>query len=101
MSRKITVSIRIVAIAAWVVAAVDALPVRWELDPDGSLFVVATACVASYAWIAGLHSRPAVEVYLAGKDVGRREALLEQQCEQVTRLSERRLTVVSGDGRPS
>ena len=96
MTRSLVFAIRTVAVVGWVVAGIDALPGPWELDPDGSLFVVAAACVASYAWIMRAHSRPAVEVYQAGKDAGRREAMLEQGCAEVTRMSERRLTVVSG-----
>ena len=80
---------------AWLAAAVDILPFGWDLSPKSSLFVVAAACVLSYAWIARVHSQPAVEVYLAGKDIGRREALLEQQCANVERISAPSLRVVS------
>lgn len=92
-------TIRIVCIALWVVATINVLPDGWlfDLDPDRALFVVAGACVLSYAWIARANARPAHEVYLAGKEVGRREALREQECENVTRLAERRLSVVPGD----
>jgi hypothetical protein len=82
------VAIKIATALAWVVALVDALPWGWELDPDASLLVVAAACVSSYAWISKAHARPAVELFLAGKDIGRREAMLEQQCENVRRMSE-------------
>lgn len=82
------VAIKAATILAWIVAAIDMLPWGPELDPDASLFVVAAACVSSYAWISKAHARPAVELFLAGKDIGRREALLEQQCENVRRMSE-------------
>lgn len=93
----ILLSIKVATVVAWIVAAVDVSPWGPELDPDASLFVIAAACVSSYAWISKAHARPAVELFLAGKDIGRREALLEQECDRVTRLSERHLTVVGGD----
>jgi hypothetical protein len=82
------VAIKVATVLAWVAATIDVLPGGFELDPDASLFVVAAACVSSYAWISKAHARPAVELFLAGKDIGRREALLEQQCENVRRMSE-------------
>jgi len=94
-------TIRVATVAAWIVAGVDAAPWQpwgFELDPDQSLFMVAAACVSSYAWISKAHARPAVELYLAGKDIGRREALLEQQCENVRRMADSApsLQVISG-----
>ena len=96
MSCKIAMFVRVTAILCWVAAGVDASPWGFELDPDASLFVVAAACVLSYAWIARAHSQPAVELYLAGKDIGRREALLAQRSQNVERLDERRLRIVDG-----
>ena len=93
--------IRIASIALWVVAAINILPDGWlfDLDSDRALFVVAGACVTSYWCIARAHARPVDEVYLAGKEVGRREALREVECDKVTRLAERRLSVVPGGRR--
>lgn len=93
--------IRTVCIALWIIATVNVLPDGWlfDLDPDRGLFVVAGACVLSYAWIARANAQPASEVFLAGKELGRREALREQECENVTRLAERRLAVVPGERR--
>ena len=95
MSCRIAQFIRFGAIVAWLAAAVDLLPIAWDLSDKASLFIVAAACVLSYAWIARVHSQPAVELYLAGKDIGRREALLEQQCANVERISSPSLRVVS------
>ena len=94
MRHQLNLIIRTATVAAWMVAGVDISPWWFDLDPDRFLFVIAAACVSSYAWIAKANARPAVETYLAGKDIGRREALLEQQCENVSRIAERRLTVV-------
>lgn len=102
MKYAAVVAIKVATIAAWIVAGVDAAPWQpwgFEMDPDMSLFTVAAACVSSYAWISKAHQRPAVELFLAGKDIGRREAILEQQCENVKRMSEQQppsLRVVSG-----
>lgn len=98
MNRMFVLAIQIATVLTWALAAVDVLPWGPELDPDASLFVVAAACVSSYAWITKAHSRPAVEVYLAGKAVGRREAMLEQECENVSRLQDQppSLRIVSG-----
>lgn len=98
---KLHYLVRILCIALWTVAAVNILPDGWlfDLDPDRALFVVAGACVLSYAWIARANAQPATEVYLAGKEAGRREALREQECEKVTRIAERRLSVVPGERR--
>ena len=96
---KLHYLVRIACVILWFIATVNVLPDGWlfDLDPDRGLYVIAGACVLSYAWIAQAHNRPVDEVYLAGKEVGRREAMLEQECEKVTRLAERRLSVVPGD----
>ena len=97
MRHQFSLAIHIATVAAWVVAGIDISPWGFDLAPDRFLFTIAAACVSSYAWIAGAHARPAVETYLAGKDIGRREALLEQQCENVKRMSEQpSLRVLSG-----
>ena len=94
MSHKLVIVYRIATIVAWAVAAFDILPWGPSLPPDASLFVVAAACVGSYYCISRAHSRPAIEYYLAGKEVARLEAIRELECDKVTRLSERRLRAV-------
>ena len=99
MSNRVAFIVRTVAVVAWIVSAVNILPDGWgwDLAPDEALFWIAVACVASYAWIARVFAQPAAEIYLAGKDVGRREAMLEQQCENVQRISSPDLRIVSND----
>lgn len=96
----LTLAIKAATVLAWTVAALDALPFDrgFDLNPHQYLFVVAAACVSSYSWIQKAHARPLMEVYFAGKDIGRRDALLEQKCENVKRMSEAapNLRVVSG-----
>jgi len=94
MPSKLAIVCRVATLLAWGVAAFDILPWGWHLPADAALFVVAAACVGSYAWISRAHARPLIETYLAGKEVGRLEAMREQECEKVTRLSDRRLRVV-------
>lgn len=99
MSSKVAFIVRVVAVVAWAVSAVNILPDGWVFDlrPDQGLFAIAVACVASYAWIARVHAKPAVEMYLAGKEMGRLQYLLEQQCENVQRIpAAPDLRVVSG-----
>lgn len=87
-------------ILLWAVSIFNVLPWGWTMDATTALVVVAAACVLSYAWISRCHARPMTEVYLAGKEAGRREALLEIECANVRRMTdhatpvERRLRVV-------
>ncbi|NUP33632.1 MAG: hypothetical protein HOU01_18265 [Streptomycetaceae bacterium] len=95
MPDTLLITCRITTVLAWVVAALDVLPVGpVDLTSDALLLVVAAACVGSYAWISRAHARPYTEVYLAAKEVGRREALAELECGKVTRMPERRLRAV-------
>ena len=94
MRHQLHLVIHIATVAAWMVAAIDVSPWGFDLAPDRFLFTIAAACVSSYAWIAKANARPAVETFMAGRDCGYREAMAEQQCENVTRMAERRLTVV-------
>lgn len=99
MTDRLYTPTRILCVALWVLATINVLPDGWlfDLDPDRALYVIAAACVLSYKWISRAHSRPAVELYLAGKDVGRREAMLEQECQNVQSITTApRLTVVEG-----
>jgi len=99
MPRALTYTIiRTVAFAAWIVAGLDLSPAPISLSGNAALYVIALGCVCSYACIARAHARPADEVFEAGKAIGRREAMLEQECENVRRIGERpRLNVVGGD----
>lgn len=88
--------IRTATIAAWVLTGVDVLPDGWlwDLRPDLALFLIAAGCVGAYWWITRTHARPVDEVFSAGIAVGRREVELEMASDRVSRMSERRLTVV-------
>ena len=83
-----------IAAGAWGVAIVDLTPLL-DLPANGLLFTIAVACVSAYAIIGQLNARPADEVYLVGKAMGRMEAE-EEARSGVTRLPERRLRVVDG-----
>lgn len=94
MRHQLSTAIHIATIVAWMVAAVDASPWGFDLPPDRFLFTIATACVSSYAWIAQANARPVDEVYAAGIARGRHEVECERSEPRVTRMTERRLTVV-------
>jgi len=98
MSHRLTTITRATTAAAWLVAGLDLTP--WlDLPANAALYLIALGCVTSYALICRAHARPADEVYLAGKAMGRREAMLEQECERVVRMADRPrgLRVVNGD----
>jgi hypothetical protein len=96
MRHQLNILAKIATVVAWVLTGVDILPDGWlwDLSPDVALYFIAVACVGSYWWIARTHARPADETFAAGVEVGRRNALLEQECANVTRLAERQLRVV-------
>lgn len=90
---------RAATLLAWTITGLDTL-IPWgpTLSGKAFLFLIALACVGTYAWISYNSARPVDEVYLAGKAMGRRELELEQAAgDSVVRLSERRLTVVGGN----
>lgn len=87
--RTLAVPSWVIAVPAWVVSLVDVSPWGFDLPPDLFLFVIAAACVSSYACITKAHARPAHELYVAGKAEGYRQALLEQECPRVTPLPDR------------
>lgn len=95
--RAVTLPSWWVALPAWVASLVDVSPWGFDLPPDAFLFVIAGACVSSYACIAQAHARPAHELYVAGKAEGRRLALLELSCDKVAPLPERRLRAVRAE----
>ena len=78
----------VLTIALWGVSIFNVLPWGWTMGDSAALVVVAAACVLSYAWIHRTQSRPIDEVYLAGKEIGRREALLEMECANVRRMAD-------------
>lgn len=83
-----------IAAGSWGVALVDLTPLL-NLPANGLLFTIAVACVSAYAIIGHINARPADEVFLIGKAIGRMEAE-EEQRSGVARLPERRLRVVDG-----
>lgn len=94
MPHQLVRILHIVCPLAWGLAIADLTPAV-TLEGNATLFTVAVACVSSYALIGRANARPADEVFLVGKEMGRLEAEAEMRS-GVTRLAERRLTVVGG-----
>lgn len=90
MIRHLITAKHVGTILLWVVALLDGFKVAsFDLSTEQFVIVIALAVTGSFAWIHRTNSRPADEVYLAGKAIGRREAELEQECANVTRMAER------------
>ena len=92
MPHQLVRILRIVAPLAWGLAIVDLTPAL-TLEANALLFAIAVACVSTYALISHANARPADEVFLVGKEMGRLEAEAEMRS-GVTKITERRLTVV-------
>ena len=85
-------AIRSVTFAGWAAAGVDALPpIPFVLPAASSHFVLSVAITGTLALTVRSLMRPAVELYLAGKDVGRQEAEREYESARVLRLDRRHL----------
>jgi len=96
MRNATVIAAKAATITAWILTGVDVLPDGWlwDLKPDVALYLVAAGCVGAYWMITRCHARPVDEVYSAGIAMGRREVELEHASARVTRLAERRLSVV-------
>jgi hypothetical protein len=85
-------AIRSVTFIGWAAAGVDALTVApFHLPMESSNFALAVAITGTLALTVRSLARPIIEVYQAGKDVGRREAEREFESAQVLRFDRRRL----------
>lgn len=91
----LTSTLRVLTALAWCFAVYALTPWGENVPAEASMLALAVAVVGSIAAVTKHCSRPVDEVYLAGKDAGRRELLLEQAGERVVRLDERRLTLVA------
>lgn len=93
------VTLRALTVFAWLFAIYTLTPWGDRVPADASMFTLAVAVVGSISAVTKHCARPMDEIYLAGKDAGRRELLAEQTCPEVVSLRERReLRVVAGDG---
>ena len=85
-------AIRSVTFAGWAAAAADALTfVPVHLRMESSNFALSVAITGTLALTIRSLARPVLEIYQAGKDVGRREAEREFESARVVRLDRRHL----------
>lgn len=87
----VVITIRSITILGWLVTIFAAIPIGPAVPPDVSRLAIGVAIVGSFKYLMGKAAKPAHEVYLAGKEMGRRELLLEQaDVEHVVSLDDRR-----------
>lgn len=90
----VIITIRSITILAWAAVIYDALP-WWPYLPDATSRLAMVAAIAGTCkYLSGLISKPAHEVYEAGKAMGRAELLREQaNADAIVHLDERRKTL--------
>lgn len=75
--------------ACWIALLTDALTPSFHLTDAAARLALTGAIVGTIVLAAVKLGRPASDVYLMGKAMGRAEALAEVECDDVVRMRDR------------